>query len=152
MTMSGSGEETKTTTAERLRPKLLNPLTLAFFGDSVYEQLVREHIVFCHQSLSPNRLHFLASGLVCASAQSRAYEILEPLLTEDELSILKRGRNANGVTPPKNAKTSDYRRATGVEALFGFLHLSGDRDRIRELFERIIESTEETSLETEDIR
>lgn len=148
--MSADGAGEAAAMAETMKPKLLSPLTLAFFGDSVYEQLVRERIVLRHQSLSPNRLHRLAIGYVCAPAQSRAYEILEPLLTEEELSILKRGRNANGVTPPKNAKASDYRRATGVEALFGFLYLNGSQDRIRELFGRIVESTEEQGLGIED--
>ena len=114
-------------------PKLYNPLTLAFLGDSVFELLVREQVVAAG-SMSPGRLHHAAVRYVCADAQARLYDLIEPVLTEEELDILKRGRNATSVTPPKNADPAHYRKATAVEALFGYLHLCGRLERERELF------------------
>ena len=75
--------------------------------------------------------------MVCNAAQSDAYEKLCDLLNEDEMAVLKRGRNLNSNHVPKNADTINYRRATGVEALFGYLYLSGQTDRINELFDAI---------------
>lgn len=83
------------------------------------------------------RLHHRAVGVVCAGAQSDAVGILEPILTEEELDIYKRGRNANGHHVPKNADPAEYRRATGLEALFGYLYLKGENDRIRFLYQEI---------------
>lgn len=132
-------------TNQNINPKQLNPLSLAFIGDSVYEIMVREYIIRGHGSLSANKLHRLAVKMVCASAQSAVYIAFEPILSEDELSILKRGRNANSTTSPKNSNLVDYRRATGVEALFGYLHLSGRFDRLKELFDLVIKLTEEAN-------
>lgn len=82
-------------------------------------------------------LHKKSVEKVCAQAQSEAYDVLEGLLSEDELAVLKRGRNMNSNHVPKNAETLSYRRATGVEALFGYLYLSGETDRLCELFEAV---------------
>ena len=79
-------------------------------------------------------LHHQAVALVNASAQSAALERLLPLLTPEELAIFKRGRNASASSVPKHAEISDYRRATGVEALFGYLFLRGEQQRLQELF------------------
>lgn len=116
--------------------KSLSPLTLAFYGDGVYEVLVRQKIVL-NGSLPAVKLHKLAVERVRASYQSMAYELIEPMLTEDEADIMRRGRNANGNHIPKSSNPADYRRATGLEALFGYLHLIGDKSRIDELFEVI---------------
>ena len=114
-------------------PKQLSPLTLAFLGDAVFELLVREELVT--QANAPvGRLHKKAVGIVCAGAQSDAVAVLEPLLSEEEADIYKRGRNTNGHHVPKNADPAAYRRATGLEALFGYLYLKGETMRIRELF------------------
>lgn len=113
-----------------------SPNVLAFYGDSVYETLVRENIVRCHQT-NAGRLHELAVKRVRASFQSEAVNIVAPLLTESEADILRRGRNAGGISVPKSAKASEYRRATALEALFGYLALSGQNDRLRELFDAI---------------
>ena len=114
----------------------MSPLTLAFLGDAVYELLVRQYLV-AQGNRPSGQLHRLAVGKVCAGAQSAVYDLLEPLLTPEEDAILKRGRNAHPGHLPKHAQPADYRRATGVEALFGYLYLKGDLSRIEELFLRI---------------
>lgn len=113
-----------------------SPNILAFFGDSVYETLVREDIVRNHQT-NAGRLHALAVERVRAGFQSEAVNAVEPLLTEKEADVLRRGRNAGGISIPKSAKASEYRRATALETLFGYLALSGQNERIRELFDAI---------------
>ena len=89
---------------------------------------------------TPGRLHDLAVEQVRASYQSRAVDVIEPMLTEKESDILRRGRNAGGISVPKSAKPSEYRRATALEALFGYLSLSGQQERIEELFTAICEA------------
>lgn len=119
--------------------RLINPLTLAFVGDGVYEMLVREEIVRRYTSLSAKKLHALTVEMVRATAQCRGYELIAPHLTEDETSIFKRGRNSSGITAPKHTSVAQYRVATGLEALFGWLYLSGESERIRELFQIILD-------------
>ena len=119
-----------------------SPNVLAFYGDSVYETLVRENIVRNHQT-NAGKLYELAVKRVRASFQSEAVNIVEPLLTEKEADILRRGRNAGGISIPKSAKASEYRRATALETLFGYLALSGQNDRLRELFDAIINTFSE---------
>ena len=119
--------------------KMYNPVSLAFLGDGVYELLVRRKLLAEHGSLSANKLHKLCVAHVKAAAQSEAFLRIQPLLTEEEQSIFLRGRNANNVSVPKSATPQDYRRATGLEALFGFLYLSGRSERIEELFSILTE-------------
>ncbi len=109
---------------------------LAFYGDSVYEVMVRERVVKEHQT-NAGRLHELAVERVRASYQSEAVNVIEPLLDEREADILRRGRNAGGISVPKSAKPSEYRRATALEALFGYLALCGREERAAELFDAI---------------
>ena len=108
--------------------KEISPLALAFVGDGVYEMRVREMLV-CEANRSANDLHKAAVKLVRAEAQAAAMDTLEPLLTENEAAVFRRGRNAR--TPRNDAA---YHRATGFEALFGYLYLNGEMDRIKELF------------------
>ena len=122
--------------------RALGGLTLAFFGDSVYEVLVREKIVRCG-TMPVNTLHKKAVEMVNAGFQSKAFEVIEPMLSEEELEIFKRGRNATGNNVPRSSNSKDYRRATGFEALFGYLHLIGETDRINELFEAITKIPQE---------
>lgn len=122
-----------------INPKLYSPLGLAYMGDVVYEMMVREKIVLS-ANMPVNRLHKTAVSWVCASAQSKAIELIMDMLTEEEIAMFKRGRNANGNHVPKNANAVEYRRATGFETLFGFLYLSGKIDRLKELFEYIWEN------------
>lgn len=122
---------------ETLNPKQLSPLNLAFIGDCVYEMLVRLYLV--EQANRPvNELHRESVRFVSAKAQTEAFAKLEPLLTEEELAVFKRGRNAKTGHQPKSASVGEYHCATGVEALFGYLYLQGENARIEELFQAII--------------
>lgn len=112
--------------------KTYSPLTLAYIGDAVYEIVIRTILVE-KGNAQVNKLHQRASKLVKASAQSEIIEKLKEDLTEEELAVYKRGRNAKSYTMAKNATMSDYRRATGFEALMGYLYLKEDFCRIVEL-------------------
>jgi len=109
---------------------------LAYIGDAVYELLVRSHLIEKHD-MNVNDLHKNAIRFVKAEAQAVAFRYIENDLTEEELRFVKRGRNAKSVTVPKNAKLADYKYATGLEALFGYLYMSNQSTRIEELFEKI---------------
>lgn len=126
-------------------PKRLSPLTLAFVGDSVFDLLVREMLV-CEANRPANRLHNLAVERVCAAAQAAAARQLwdSGSLTEEEIAVLKRGRNAHTNHLPKNASEQDYHLATGLEALFGYLYLGGQEQRLRELFAQICDLSDNT--------
>lgn len=126
-------------TMERRDVRALSPLALAFMGDAVYETLVREKIVE-KGSAGAASLHREAVKMVRASFQSAAVDWLLPVLTEEETDIFKRGRNATGNSVPRSSNPRDYRRATGLEALFGYLHLLGMEERIAELFGVILEN------------
>lgn len=112
-----------------------SPLALAFLGDSVYEILVLEYLV--REANRPAaKLHEQKIQLVCAAFQAQAIDRLIPLLTEEETAVYKRGRNANN-TVPRHTSAQDYHKATGLEALFGYLHLLGEQARLEELFAAI---------------
>lgn len=115
---------------------LISPLTLAFIGDTVFDLLTRCELV-CEANRPVNALHNMASKRVCAAAQAQAVKKIMPLLTEDETAIFKRGRNAHVGSKAKNASSSDYHYATGLESLFGWLWLRGETDRIRYLYSEI---------------
>ena len=106
---------------------------LAYLGDCVIELCVREYLVESGLSTSRN-LNKEALNYVRASAQAEAMKNLFPLLTEEEEAFFKRGRNIGHTNVPKNATVSDYRTATGMEVLFGYLHVSHQKERIDELF------------------
>ena len=106
---------------------------LAYLGDCVIEMCVREHLVARGIS-SSGRLNEEALSFVRASAQAEAMKRILPLLSEEEEGFFRRGRNLGHSSVPKNATVSDYRTATGMESLFGFLHLAGRGERIKELF------------------
>lgn len=116
-------------------PKLLSPLTLAFIGDGVYGLLVRERLVTINRPVG--MLHKKSVELVNAHAQAVAIQSIMDKLSEDEIAIYKRGRNANSVKHPKNSDLTEYRMATGLEALFGYLYLSNNQERLYELFNMI---------------
>ena len=118
---------------KEVNPKQLSPLNLAFIGDCIYEILVRENLVK-NANRPVNDLHHESVKFVSAKAQTKAFEKIEDILTEDEMSIFKRGRNAKVGHNPKSASTGEYHTATGVESLFGYLYLSGKEERIKELF------------------
>ena len=108
-----------------------SPLTLAYIGDGVYELVIRTILV--KKATVSESASLKASSLVKAGAQSKMMELLEPDLTEEELAVYKRGRNAHSPTMAKHATMADYRRATGFEALMGYLYLKEDYSRIVEL-------------------
>lgn len=104
--------------------------SLAYLGDAVLELLVRERLV----TDGMGKIHERANGFVTAVAQSAAAERLAAVFTEDEADVFRRGRNSTH-TAPKSATHAQYSRATGLECVFGYLHLAGDRNRILQLFE-----------------
>ena len=110
-----------------------SPLTLAFIGDSVFELLVREHLL-SKGNRDIKTLNNEKVKIVCCQKQAELIKGIVDILTEEELAVFKRGRNAHSSSVPKNATISDYHAATGLEALFGYLYLKGNILRIRELF------------------
>lgn len=125
-----------------------SPLALAFIGDAVYEQLVRERLIL-KANTSANALHIMAVERVCAEYQSAAIQKLieDGVLSEQEHDVYKRGRNSNGINPPKHSSVAEYRSATGLETLFGFLKLTDRTERIEELFSLIWELGETADKE-----
>ena len=111
----------------------ISTLGLAHCGDAVYELLVRSWLCSTGRAVAAN-LHRLTVSYVCAPAQAETVERMLPLLSEEELSYYKRGRNAHVRLIPKNATHEQYAKATGLECLFGALYLSGQTARINELF------------------
>ena len=116
--------------------KLLNPAVLSFVGDAIYTLLVRTHLA--DRDRPSEALHNTAVKYVCASAQAQAFLKIKPILTEEETAIFNRGRNFHTSNTPKSSNSADYHTATGLECLFGFLHLSGNMERIQELFNIIV--------------
>ena len=114
----------------------MNAAELAFVGDAVFELLVRSRIARATNT-SPNTLHRMSVECVCAAAQSGALEAITPLLDEQELSIVRRGKNCTKTTVPKHSSPQLYRNATALEALFGYLYLSEQNSRITELFSAV---------------
>lgn len=112
----------------------ISPLVLAYIGDAVFEIFVRMHVL-SFGNTQVNKLHKKSREIVKAKGQSDIYFKIEKLLTEEEVGVFKRGRNAKSHTVPKNAELIDYKHATGLEALFGYLYLKGDVLRLIQLFE-----------------
>ena len=135
--MGGSNLETMLG-CEQIKPNSLNPISLAYIGDAVYEILVREHLAL-EGDKPPEQLHRLAVSFVSATAQAAAIQKIAPLLTEEETAAFKRGRNAKVSHVPKGASVAHYHNATGFEALYGYLYLTGQTQRMRELFKIICE-------------
>ena len=115
-----------------------SPLTLAYIGDAAYELVVRTFLVDQGNS-RPDKLHRKASSMVKAAAQAAMAEALKDSLTEEELSVYRRGRNANVHSIPAHASRAQYQQATALEALLGYLYLQGRRDRVNQLFCRMME-------------
>ena len=109
-----------------------SPLTLAFIGDCVFDLVIRSVIV-CRANRQPNKLHKLKANVVKAQTQSEMAKALMEDMPEEEAAVYKRGRNAHSFSSAKNASIQDYRRATGLEALVGYLYLLNRSDRILEL-------------------
>jgi ribonuclease-3 family protein len=107
---------------------------LAYLGDSVLEQCVRTYLVAERGLSTSAHLNRASLDFVRASAQSEAMERMEPSLTEAEAAVFRRGRNMGHGNVPKSASVAEYRRATGMETLFGYLHLTGQAERVDYLF------------------
>ena len=112
---------------------LLPPIVLAYIGDAVFEVYVRQRLILEAAIRKPHQLHKAASKHVSAGAQARLLEKWQPLLTEEEADVVRRGRNTKSGQPPKNADPGAYRLATGLECLVGYLYYRGERDRLERL-------------------
>ena len=115
------------------RPIDYSSLALAYIGDGVYDIFIREQMIKEYPDYPAHKLHMETVKFVSANAQSLSVSSIEESLTEEELGVYKRGRNAKSPTSAKNASITDYRRATGFEALLGYLHLSKKNERLREI-------------------
>lgn len=109
-----------------------SPLTLAYIGDGIFDLVIRS-IVVDRGNTSANQLHHRTSHVVKAHSQAKMAEALQEFLTEEEVDIYRRGRNAKSHTMAKNATVADYRSATGFEALMGYLYLTDQMERLLEL-------------------
>ena len=116
---------------------LMSPLVWAYVGDSVYEIFIRTHLVETTK-LKPHKLHIEAIKYVKAKAQAEKLEQLQDILTEKEKEIVRRTRNTENHHVPKNANPSDYMYATAFEGLIGYLYLSGQNDRLKEILDKCI--------------
>ena len=123
--------------------KQYSPGALAFVGDAFYELYVRERLVG-DGSLPVGMLHKRAVQYVCARAQSAAVHVILPMLSEEEEAIFRRGRNASSLSVPRHVPTADYRRATGLECLFGFLCMSGEENRASDLLRAAWDAIEQS--------
>lgn len=123
---------------QKKKPEEYSPLLLAYIGDAVYEVFVRTNLIK-RGNIPVNELHRISKHYVSAAAQSGIAAKLESKLTEEELRVFKRGRNAKPGTVPKNADVGDYHRATGFEALIGYLYLKGCFERLYTLLSGISE-------------
>ena len=124
--------------------KLLNPLTLAYMGDAVLDQHVREYIALKLKA-KPNRLHQEAKRYVSAKSQAQTLEFLmeNNWFTEDELDIVRRGRNAKSYTKAKNTDIQTYRKSSGLEAVIGYLYLEKEQARLTALLESVVQNVNE---------
>lgn len=120
----------------------ISSLGLAHMGDAVYEVLVRGWMCV-HGKATAKNLHRETVSYVCAPAQAKAAERILPLLTEEEAAVYRRGRNAHVHLVPKHATRGEYMQATGLEALFGWLYLNGQKDRVNQLFAAIMDGEED---------
>ncbi len=117
---------------QKVDPRTYSPLVLAYIGDAVYEVLIRTRVIN-RGSMQVNKMHKKSASLVNAGTQASLIKVLMDELTEEELAVYKRGRNAKSATTAKHAAMMDYRMATGFEALIGYLYLTGSFDRMLEL-------------------
>ncbi len=125
-----------------------SPLTLAYIGDCIFDLIIKT-IVISEGNAQVQKLHKKTSSLVQASSQSKMMRAMQDHLTEEEHGIYKRGRNAKSVSPAKNQSITDYRRATGFEALLGYLYLKKEYERILELVKIGLDSLEDNHSESE---
>ena len=127
-------------------PNQYSPLVLAYIGDGVYELYVRTRVIDENPDMPAHKLHRETVKYVKAHAQSNSIHAICDILAEDEMAVFKRGRNAKSPTVPKNADLTEYRHATGFEALLGYLYLSQKSDRLDEIMKLAYENALDKSL------
>ena len=127
---------------KEVEPEGYSPLTLAYIGDSIYDLIIKT-LVINEGNRQVQKLHQKTSSYVQASAQSKMMRTMQEHLTEEEHAVYKRGRNAKSVSPAKNQSITDYRRATGFEALLGYLYLKKEWKRMLELVKIGLDSIKE---------
>ena len=128
--------------------KEYSPLTLAYIGDGIYDLIIRT-LVVNKGNKQVQKLHLETSALVNAGTQSKMMRVMQEHLTEEEHAVYKRGRNAKSVSPAKNQSVTDYRRATGFEALLGYLYLKKDYKRLLDLVKIGLDSLENNKADSE---
>lgn len=127
-------------------PSQYSPLALAYIGDGVYELFVRARVIAQNPDMPAHKLHKESVKYVKAHAQSNSIHAILDTLSEEEAAIYKRGRNAKSPTVPKNANLTEYRHATGFEALVGYLYLSEQNERLEEIMKTAYENALDKSL------
>ena len=121
---------------EKIDVNQMSPLVWAYIGDSVYEQYIREYLV-TNTKYKPHKLHMEATKYVKAGAQAEILKKLETELTDEELDIVRRTRNTQNHHLPKNASVTEYMYSTAFEGLIGYLYLTGQKERLQELLDKI---------------
>ncbi len=127
---------------EKVDIAMYSPLTLAYIGDSIYDLIIKS-LIINQGNKQVNKLHKETSGLVQAATQSLMMRTLQDLLSDEERAVYKRGRNAKSISPAKNQSITDYRRATGFEALLGYLYLKKEWKRMLDLVKIGLDSLQE---------
>lgn len=122
----------------------LNPLVLAYIGDAVYEVYIRTFMIVTEPTKPVHKLHLMSTGYVKAHAQAEIVHRISDLLSDEELNIVRRGRNSKSGYVPKNADVVEYRMATGFEALIGYLYLTGNIERLKEILNYSISKGQDT--------
>ncbi len=122
--------------------KNYSALGYAYLGDAVYERYVREYIMESRGNMPVEKYHVIATRFVCAAAQAKAIETLMETLSEEEEGVYRRGRNAKAHAAPKSSSPGEYRKATGFEALIGYLSLNGREERVKELMKAAVDLLE----------
>jgi ribonuclease-3 family protein len=117
--------------------KMYSPLALAYIGDSIYDLMVKKHFVI-KSNMQPEKYHKVVTSIVSANAQSAFIDSYMDKLTEKEQAVYKRGRNSSPHTKAKNASLENYLKATGFEAVLGYLYLSEQEDRLKEIIDESI--------------
>ncbi len=120
-----------------INPKDVNPMVLAYLGDAIYELFIRSIVVKANRS-KVRELHKLTVGFVKAESQAKALKLVQNMLTEEEMGIVRRGKNHKVSSIPKNIGVMEYKMATGFEALLGYLYLLNKGERLQELMEKSI--------------
>ncbi len=134
----------KTTTKKDINMSSFSALNLAYIGDAVFEIFARSKVVI-EKNSTVNKMNKHTSTIVKAKNQAKMYMHACDIVTEEEMAILKRGRNAKSNSVAKNASISDYRHATGLEALFGYLYLKGEIERLEQIFNYVTNEMEKNN-------